>query len=139
MSEIWAQADIAFSLQHIGGIDVSYLMFQDIALDIHERALRAFVNDVQLPIPGAINVFFVQKLWGQNGQRVPDEPTVLVIDNPFISAKRVASHEVGHFLGLKHLSDSDSLMFTAVLGAINGTKLAQTEIKLARTQAATLP
>jgi len=117
--EIWRQAHIEFDAEikeaKLGAKEQEALHSGSI------EPLRALVEK------NAVNVFFVRTLNGINGIAV--NPNIAVIaDRTTVNDFRATAHEIGHLLGLSHVSDGSFLMFQGA----NGTLISEEEAKRAR-------
>jgi len=88
-----------------------------------------------LPVDSkTLHVFFVKTLAGPNGIAIAPA-LALVADETTVNDFRATAHEIGHLLGLSHTDASEErLLFRGV----NGTKLTQEEVNIARLQVARL-
>lgn len=131
-SRIWEQAAVALKV----------VRFERIYLDADE--LRSLRRDPvgyleSLPaVPGTVRAFFVHDLAGINGIAygpaaggTGGRGTIAVADHTSVFDFRVLAHEIGHVLGLGHVSDPRRLMFSGA----NGTELSLEEINQARAAA----
>jgi len=130
VAEIWAQADIVMDITVVGTIAVP----DDVIRDIDDRDGRAFLSAAQqgrfdVPNTGLIAGFYVPSAGGANGFAPPLTRVFFVTDEPTVHDERVSSHEIGHLLGLHHVTDDrDRLMFSGT----NGMALSAEEIAVAR-------
>ena len=76
---------------------------------------------------GMINVYFARFV-NANGISFPAQGFTLIGDVTTVNDFRTTAHELGHLLGLIHVSSRDYLMFKGS----NGDILSQEEITLAR-------
>ena len=126
-SVIWQQADIDLEIESITEIVLSDGEIQTL-LD-YPRTIT-FVSD-QYNKKG-INVFLVSSLQGINGVAFGGMHSVFVADFTTVVDFRVLAHEVGHVLGLGHIStDKRRLMYRGS----NGFALTLPEVMTARARA----
>ncbi len=132
MNEVWSLAGIQFEPGMIGTIDVPADMLRagsrGNAQPFMDQVLPSFaISDL-----GMITGFYARSIGGANGFTPVDPPIFFVTDMPTVYDRRVSSHEVGHILGLSHVTaDPDHLMSPGT----NGMQLDPAEIETARAAA----
>ncbi len=80
------------------------------------------------PNPNVPVVYFVGTLGGPNGLTVHDAKIAFVADHSSSSDYRTLAHELGHVVGLEHVTDEDNLMASGQ----SGTTLTESQIESAR-------
>ena len=129
MNDIWSQADIRLELQTIEFVEVPEAILQGILVGNLGPFFREVGDSVALPQTSAINGFYIRSIGGPNGTNPFRSRSFFVIDEPTVFDRRVSSHEVGHILGLKHVSDDPGrLLFSGT----NGIALTENEATVAR-------
>ena len=120
-NKIWSQAGIAFSLERVETTHLSFATIPD--------AINNNVSEISLYVQGkGVHLFFTQSLNGLNGLTLKDINTVLIADDSRAQGYRTVAHELGHVLGLKHVSFPQSLMAQGERGEL----LSEEEIVAAR-------
>ena len=123
--DIWNQAHIVFDIR-----------FEETILneETQEAVERKDFGKLYALIPTdnrALHVFFVRTLGGSNGVALPPS-LALVADRTSVHDFRATAHEIGHLLGLSHVSpDRGRLLFRGA----NGTTLTEQEIVFSRSRA----
>lgn len=125
-SRIWTQAAIELELKELRNINM-----EDGDIQKFLRNPDVFVNNLSGFNRKTINVFLVRRLGGINGIAFGGLNSVAVADLTTIYDFRVLAHEVGHILGLSHITGRSSLMAQGV----NGISLSFEEISRARRRA----
>jgi len=77
-----------------------------------------------------VNGYFASSI-GANGRAFPGSNIFLVADTTTVNDYRATAHEIGHLLGLTHVSDPNRLM---AMGK-NGESLIEQEIQTVRKSA----
>lgn len=124
---IWEQGGIELTIKNIH--------FEEKSNDLISRLYHnpgLVINNVQNFDNESINVFLVGSLGGVNGVSFGGLNTVAVADYTTVYDFRALAHEVGHTLGLSHVSESTGqLMYQGA----NGSNLTIDEIEVARNNA----
>ena len=129
MNDIWSQADIRLELQTIEFVEVPEAILQGILVGNLGPFFREVGDSIALPQTSAINGFYIRRIGGPNGTNPFRSRSFFVIDEPTVFDRRVSSHEVGHILGLYHVSDDPGrLLFSGT----NGIALTENEATVAR-------
>ena len=129
MNDIWSQADIRLELQTIEFVEVPEAILQGILVGNLGPFFREVGDSIALPQTSAINGFYIRRIGGPNGTNPFRSRSFFVIDEPTVFDRRVSSHEVGHILGLYHVSDDPGrLLFSGT----NGITLTENEATVAR-------
>ena len=120
---IWEQAAISFQVEEV------------IVTPLSENAVPNALNDNTAELrshlrPG-VNLFFAQSLNNINGLALMDLNAALISDFTTVNDYRTTAHELGHLLGLRHVSPSNRLMARGR----NGELLSNEEILAARERA----
>ncbi len=126
-SRIWDQAGIALRIKNIHTI-----LKSNEEIDVFFNAPTAFVQNIDAFDAAAINVFLMGNLGGINGIAFIGLGSVAVSDYTTVYDFRALAHEIGHMLGLQHVSISKGqLMYRGA----NGFELSLEEIEHARLNA----
>lgn len=126
-SKIWEAAAIDLKIKNIYRPRVS-----DEEIRVFYSSPNQFVSNFELFDPETINVFLVGHLGGANGIAFLGIRSIAVADYTSVYDFRALAHEVGHILGLSHVSrDQNRLMYRGA----NGTSLTLEEIMVARESA----
>jgi len=129
MNDIWSQADIRLELQTIETVEVPDAILQGMLARNLGPFFREIGDGIALPQTSAINGFYIRSIGGSNGINPFRSRTFFVIDEPTVFDRRVSSHELGHILGLRHVSDDPRrLLFSGT----NGMELTEDEATVAR-------
>lgn len=106
-NRIWAQADISLEIKGIKKISMTK---QD--LESFTESPYQFSKQLENFDPGLINTFFIGNLEGPSGLAYTSSRNILIADYTTAHDFLVFAHEIGHGLGLSHVSsDEDNLMF----------------------------
>ena len=126
-SRIWDQAGITLTIKNIYTISKS-----DVEMKIFSDTPAVFIQNIDEFDEATINVFLVGNLGGINGIAFSGLYSVAVADYTTVYDFRALAHEVGHILGLDHVSGSrGQLMYRGA----NGFNLSLVEIDRARLKA----
>ncbi|MEX0930528.1 MAG: hypothetical protein WDZ79_02495 [Candidatus Paceibacterota bacterium] len=125
-SNIWRQADIVLSVSSVDIVEVSE---EDVSRFLRDP--HAYVRSVAGSGEGQIRVFLTGTLSGLNGVALGGTDSLVVADVVSHYDFRTLAHEVGHVLGLGHVSSSGMLMSQGAYG----TALSIEEITHAREEA----
>ena len=122
VNRIWMQGQIIFIVEDVVVSEFSKEEFDkflegDIDLIVTRDDFRG----------GMINIYFARFV-NANGISFPAQGFTLIGDVTTVNDFRTTAHELGHLLGLRHVSSRDYLMFKGS----NGDILSQEEITLAR-------
>lgn len=127
---IWAAAGVALGPVTVVRLAVPGRLSQELA----EGNIEVFVDGLRSQLQTAphadILAFYARSIGGPNGLAAPAS-MMFVIDQPTVDDERVTAHEIGHLLGLGHVSDRSQLMASGT----NGIRLTDDEIDLARRRA----
>lgn len=123
VNRIWDQANIRIDLKEIRIIETEDSVI-DAALKGYQDMLISTAYN-----PVSINIYFAKTI-GANGIALPNR-IAFIADRTTVNDFRATSHEIGHILGLKHVSDNSRLLARGV----NGITLTQDEINIARNNA----
>ncbi|MEX0924505.1 MAG: hypothetical protein WDZ82_01035 [Candidatus Paceibacterota bacterium] len=123
---IWAQANIRFSLSGVQRLEVS-----PFDIDQFHRDPQAFVSSVFQYNDRQINIFLTGTLSGLNGVAFGGTEGLAVADRVSHFDFRTLAHEIGHLFGLGHTQRSKWLMSQGAYG----NELSLEEIQIARTHA----
>ena len=123
-SRIWDQAGITLTIKNIYTISKS-----NEEMKIFSDTPAVFMHNIDEFDEATINVFLVGNLGGINGIAYSGLYSVAVADYTTVYDFRALAHEVGHMLGLNHVSGSrGQLMYRGA----NGFELSLVEIERAR-------
>lgn len=123
-SRVWDQASIDFEVKA-----VHTLVKSDEELAILFYIPGLFIQNIDELDAETINVFLVGNLQGLNGVAFGGLQSVAVADYTTVYDFRALAHEIGHVLGLDHVSDDTGrLMYQGA----NGFELSLQEIMRAR-------
>jgi len=126
-SVIWEQGGIEFVIKNIHFEDKSNTLLSEL---YHNP--RLVINNIKNFDNESINVLLVGNLGGINGVSFGNLNTVAVADYTTVYDFRALAHEVGHILGLYHVSESrGQLMYQGA----NGSNLTIEEVEIARNNA----
>ena len=129
MNDIWSQAGIRLKLQTIDSVEVPEAILQGMLAGNLGPFFRELDDGIIIRQPATINGFYIRSLGGPNGINPFRSRTFFVIDEPSVFDRRVSSHEVGHILGLLHVSgEPGRLLFSGT----NGMALTENEATVAR-------
>jgi len=129
MNDIWSQAGIRLELQTIESVEVPEAILRGMLAGDLGPFFREIGDGIALPQASTINGFYIRSVGGPNGINPFRSRTFFVIDEPTVFDRRVSSHEVGHILGLNHVSgDPGRLLFSGT----NGMALTANEATVAR-------
>jgi len=121
---IWEQGGIELTIKNIHFEEKSNTLISRLYQDPN-----LVINNVHNFDNESINVFLVGSLGGVNGVSFGGLNTVAVADYTTVYDFRALAHEVGHTLGLSHVSESTGqLMYQGA----NGSNLTIDEIEVAR-------
>ena len=126
-SRIWEQAGLTLVIKNIYSISKS-----DEELKVLYNTPILFIKNINHIDEVAINALLVGTLGGINGIAFGGLRSIAVADYTTVYDFRAFAHEVGHILGLSHVSGStNQLMYQGA----NGFKLSLEEIEHARLRA----
>jgi len=126
-SRIWDQAGIVLDIKNIYEIERT-----EEEMRIFYSTPHAFFHNVNKFDPSTINSFLVGNLNGINGLAFGGVRSIAVADYTTVYDFRAFAHEIGHILGLNHVSGSrGQLMYRGA----NGFNLSLGEIERARLSA----
>ena len=126
-SRIWDQAGLTLTIKNIYTISKN-----DEEIRIFSDTPAVFMQNIDEFDATTINVFLVGNLGGINGIAYSGLYSVAVADYTTVYDFRALAHEVGHMLGLDHVSKSrGQLMYRGA----NGFELSLMEIERARLKA----
>ena len=128
-SDIWHQAGIRLRINNVTTHQLSYKEQRTFI-----RAPRALARSLDAYNSARINVLLRGTLRGVNGVALSGTGDVAVADVTSHYDFRTLAHEVGHVLGLQHVSDPRRLMAQGSYGVM----LTEEEIRTARRRAKTL-
>ena len=98
-SEILGQAAIALTVKEIHTLSKS----DEEVWDLFQNP-RIFIQSVDEVDPETINLFLTRNLQGINGIAYTGLGSIAVADYTTVNDFRVLAHEIGHMLGLEHVS-----------------------------------
>jgi hypothetical protein len=121
-NEIWAQAGLLIRLRGVSYINQPALL--DVALNGSTCADAAAGDELsqltqlaRSSIPSDINVYYVRSITGARGlglgancQMANDRAAMVVAELGFLDDKLTVPHEIGHVLGLPHVSQTCNIM-----------------------------
>ena len=125
VNAIWSQANIKPDVKK-----VEKVIIDDTSYYNNLNSLLGYMTEMGNYDPNKINVYFAQTLHGANGIAFPGN-RIMVADVTSVYDFRATSHEIGHVLGLSHVTPNNRLMARGV----NGFELTQQEINIARNNA----
>ena len=112
-NRIWEQADIYFDVQEV------------VQTNLETGTIPAVLAGSALEIYNAegfddqkVNVFFAGSLDSLNGLALANINSALIADFTTVNDFRTTAHELGHLLGLRHITPSDRLMSRGKNGEI---------------------
>ncbi len=126
-SRIWEQAGIILALE---SFELVYLNSDELRM-LRRDPVRYLETLAIQPRSPSIRAFFVHDLAGINGLAYGSSGAIALADHTSSFDFRVLAHEIGHILGLAHVSDPNRLMFSGA----NGTELSADEVERARQNA----
>jgi Matrixin len=135
VNQVWAQAAIQFEIESIGPTTATKPA-SETRLKSETERLKSMIPNERLS-PVAIDICFIKEMMANGfyyGEPIIIKDTAKVkkvpsgLDEPL---PRVASHEIGHVLGLQHREDFSSLMHPGASGFL----LSREEIATARLKA----
>lgn len=123
-SRIWDQAGITLTIKNVYTISKS-----DEEMKVFSNTPAEFIQNIDEFDKETINVFLVGTLGGINGIAFGGLSSVAVADYTTVFDFRALAHEIGHMLGLNHVSGSrGQLMYRGA----NGFELSLDEIERTR-------
>lgn len=121
-SQIWEQASIRLSLEEYSTVEVSRKELVKLLNNPYKLISRKESEREE------VTVFLVHSLHGINGIAFTGSDTIALAEFTSVYNFRVLAHEVGHILGLSHITQNDRLMDEEA----RGLKLTPAEAKRAR-------
>jgi hypothetical protein len=124
VNRIWSQGQIRFIVSKMDTIEIS-----------NEEFGRVFDGELDVltqrsDFKDEINGYFARYI-SANGMAFPPQGFFIIGDITSVNDYRATAHELGHLLGLHHVTDRDYLMSSG----FNGELLSQGEVDVARRNA----
>ena len=125
VNEIWSQADVRINIE-----DIVITKVEDNTIPNVMNGNTNLLTELNDFDKNTFNAYFASNI-GPNGIAFIRQGSFIIADKTSVHDFRTTSHELGHLLGLVHVSDINQLMFRGS----NGMRLSEEEINLARKKA----